>query len=320
MSDGFAPEWLAARDRYDVAALDQETIALLLDWVADQPSNRPLRLVDLGCGTGNGLRRALCWLSGRPVQAYAVDSAPGLLAKLAAGGLASPHAPYLLPGAPLLGRGPELEGGTIGRGAVATAVVTDVLGPLDATGGPPDGTVDLVISHAVADLLPLDRFAARVAALLRPGGRAHLALTYDGETTFAPTDDPALDRRVLDAYHRHMDLERRRDPAYGGSMAGRRLPAALLAAGLEVVRAAPSIWDVRAVDGPTGRAVLDGLIGFVVSSLSGLGELPAEEIRRWERARRAALDAGDLRARVRHIDVLTASPDHSNPGTLQTAR
>jgi hypothetical protein len=73
-----------------------------------------------------------------------------------------------------------------------TPLVGDVLLPLDRLGGPADGIVDLVVSHAVADLLPLDRFAARVAALLRPGGLAHLALTYDGETEFLPSDDPDL--------------------------------------------------------------------------------------------------------------------------------
>src|SRR3712207_8877259 len=52
-------------------------------------------------------------------------------------------------------------------------------------------------------------------SLLRPGGCAHVALTYDGNTAFSPTDDPDLDRRILDAYHRHMDRARARWPTYG---------------------------------------------------------------------------------------------------------
>jgi SAM-dependent methyltransferase len=293
---GFAPEWLAARDPYDVAALDEEAIGVLRAWAERRPDDRTLRVVDLGCGTGAGLRRALGWLSGRPVQAYAVDSDPALLAKLAVGGSDAGPA-----GAEVGERSVESRE----RVSVA-AVVADLLGPLDAAGGPPDGTVDLVVSHAVADLLPLDRFAGRVPALLRPGGIAHVALTYDGVTAFDPVDEPALDRAIIGAYHRHMDLGRRSNPMHGGSSAGRRLVRAMHSVGLSVVRAAPSIWDVRASDGPDGKAVLAGLLDFVTRSLTELDDVPAADVRRWELARRAQLAAGTLRCRVHHRDVLAA--------------
>lgn len=304
MSDGFAPEWLAARDPYDVAALDGAAISMLRAWAAQQPTDRPLRVVDLGCGTGAGLRRALGWLGGRAVHAYAVDGDPALLARLDVGDS----------GAGLATVG-DAAGSNRPQGqGVVLPVLADLLGPLDESGGPADGTVDLVVSHAVADLLPLDRFAMRVAALLRPGGYAHLALTYDGETAFAPTDDPRLDRRVTDAYHRHMDLARAGRFSHGGSTAGRRLFEEVTAAGLDVVQAAPSIWNVRASDGPAGRAVLDSLVGFIVRSVSELGEPPPAELACWERARRAALNAGELGVRVRHVDILARRPAWADSG------
>ena len=43
----------------------------------------------------------------------------------------------------------------------------DLLEPLKPHGGPRDGSVDLVVGHAVADLVPLDRLAAHAAALGR---------------------------------------------------------------------------------------------------------------------------------------------------------
>ena len=309
MSDAFTPDWLAARDRYDVAALDRETIALLEAWARRQAADRPLRVVDLGCGTGTGLRRALGWLAGRSVEAYGVDADRRLLARLSEAHAGS---------GPMAGQGGDAAvveqrsgpvAGARARQVSVTPVLADVLAPLDRAGGPLDGTVDLVVAHAVADLLPLDHFAERVAALLRPGGCAHIALTYDGDMAFCPSDDPDLDSRVLDAYHRHMDRARADRPTYGGSMAGRRLAGALTGAGLRVLRAAPSTWDVRAADGPVGRAVLDGLIGFVIGSVSGLGDLAAGQLERWEHARRTALAAGELRTRVRHVDVLATRPD-----------
>ena len=274
MSGGFRPEWLAARDRYDVAALDREIVGAVRSWAADQPLDRPLVVVDLGSGTGAAIRRALTWLGRRPLTIYAVDG-----------------------DARLLGLIPSAEARII-------PVVADLLGPLGAAGGPDDGTVDLLLAHAVADLLPLDRFAGRVAALLRPSGIAHVALTYDGETEFEPTDEPGLDRTVIDAYHRHMDLGRRSDPMHGGSTAGRRLVDALRGAGLAIERNAPAVWDVQAADGPGGRAVLAGLIGFVERSLVELGEPTPADVCRWAVARRAALAAGTLACRVRHLDAL----------------
>ncbi|MDP8924729.1 MAG: class I SAM-dependent methyltransferase [Chloroflexota bacterium] len=310
MKTGFAPVWLAARDRYDVVALDREMLSTVRAWAEQQPVGPPLRVVDLGCGTGAGLRRALSWLADRPIAAYAVDRDADLLRRLALGDS----------GAMLAGRDAEPDAERDAASSIVVPVVADLLGPLDAAGGPTDGTLDLVVSHAVADLLPLDRFARRVASLLRPGGHAHLALTYDGETRFSPSDDPALDTRVIAAYHRHMDLAREYEPTHGGSTAGRRLAAALTAAGLEVVRAAPSVWEVRASDGPDGRAVLDGLIGFVVRSLAELGDSLGVELGRWEQARRAALDAGELRATVRHLDVLARRPERSTPHVAATGR
>ena len=310
MSGGFAPDWLAARDPYDVAALDRQVIEAVRAWAEREPPDRELCLVDLGCGTGSGLRRALGWVAGRPVRAYAVDSDPNLLGQLTTDDpSATPHAgpvqgAWRKDHRPADAQARERPA----RRVTVTPVVSDVFGQLEAAGGPADGSVDLVVSHAVADLLPLDRFAVRVAALLRPGGLAHLGLTYDGETRFSPTDDPDLDRRVIAAYHRHMDRSRERDPAHGGSTAGQRLTGALTTAGLVVLRSAPSVWDVRASDGPGGHAVLAGLIGFVVESLSELGEPPVELLGRWERARRAALDASVLRAHVRHLDVLARRP------------
>src|SRR5438094_696466 len=133
---------------------------------------------------------------------------------------------------------------------LVTPIVGDLLAPLCAGGGPPDGTVDLVLGHAIADLLPLDRLARRVAALLRPGGLAHLALTYDGVTIFDPPAAWSLDAELLGAYHARMDRAAAADPAYGGSTAGRRVAKAVRSAGLEIVADAPAVWTIAAADGP----------------------------------------------------------------------
>lgn len=284
---GFEAEWLATRAPYDEAALDPGATAAIRAWAERLPPDRPLLVVDLGSGTGVALARVRRWLGSRRMLAYAVDQDADLLARAA----------------PLV---PQCDGSQV------MPIVGDLLLPLEALGGPSDGTVDLVVGHALADLLPLDRLASRVAALLRPGGLAHLALVYDGETAFASRDDPHLpqrDRPVVAAFHRHMDRPASSVPGYGGSTAGRRLGAALVAAGLEVVADAPSVWHVRAGDGPGGLGVLARLIRFVAESAREVGGVPPGNLARWEEDCRAAVAAGTLTVRVGHRDLLARKPE-----------
>lgn len=319
MSTGFEREWLAIRQPLDEVALDRGLIASIRAWAARPGASaaRPIRIVDLGSGTGVALRRATRWLAGRSIEAFAVDRDAGLLAAgSAAWGQEFPEVSPLAPPPSLAdGAGGEGSSGLApyqvavgGRTVMVLPLPADALAPLAALGGPADGSVDLVLGHAVADLFPLDALAGRVAALLRPRGLAHLALTYDGETVFEPTIDPALDERLIAGYHRHMDRRRIANPAYGGSTAGQRLPAYLERAGLEIVRAGPSVWDTRRVEPSAVRALLDRMLGFVVGSLLELGDPPEAEVRRWETGRRQLLDAERLSLRVGHLDFLARGP------------
>ncbi len=282
----FEADWLAARAPYDEAALDRHAIARLVAWGVALPAGYAPVVVDLGTGTGAALRRAARWLAPRRLVAYAVDQDATLLARAAA------DQPFAV-----------------------QPVLSDLLQPLDRAGGPPDGTVDLVTGHALADLLPLDRLAARVAALVRPGGLVHLALAYDGLTrlgldaagdggsTPSPVP-PDLDAALMDAFHRHMDRRSRDVPTYGGSTSGRRLGLALGAAGLDVLADAPSVWDVHVRDGEAGRRVLARLVRYVADAARDLGDVPVGDIAAWEGAQQAALATGTLAARVGHRDVL----------------
>ncbi|MCC6179742.1 MAG: class I SAM-dependent methyltransferase [Chloroflexi bacterium] len=319
MSSFDAP-WLAARTAYDRAALDTSIVWAIRSWASTQSAERPLVVVDLGSGTGAALRRAAEWLAPHALDAYAVDVDAVLLAAGpaawarevgAAVTLARPSAGdssstgVASADAVPIGR---YDVRIDGRHVRVKAVIGDALAPLVSRGGPADGRVDLVLGHALADLLPLDRLLGRITALLRPGGLAHLALTYDGQTRFAPTNDPVLDERIVTAYHRHMDRHRLQEPSYGGSTAGTRLEAALGSAGLHLVHAADAVWQVRAADGPAGRTVLERLLRFVVESVRELGDLPEWEVRHWEQERCAGLAAEALSATVGHRDLLVRRP------------
>lgn len=321
MSARVDPEWLQIRQPFDEAALDRGIVASIRAWADRSHGTRPLRVVDLGSGTGAALRRAVGWLGRRSVDAFAVDGDSTMLAAARPAWRAEGHAGI---DDGLGGSDGDGDGGTAGRPPVpepyavtldgrritVAPIVSDALAPLAAVGGPEDGSIDLVLGHALADLVPLDALGARARALLRPGGLLHLALTYDGETAYEPAEDPALEARVMAAYHRHMDLPRARNPRYGGSAAGRRLGGELQRAGFQIVRAGPSDWDVGPGRGDTAAtgALLDRMIGFVVGSLRELGDPADAELERWARGRRALLDAGRLGLRVQHLDLLARRP------------
>ena len=283
---GFDAEWLAARGPYDEAALDPAAIELIRRWSADLPRDYRPTVVDLGSGTGAALRRARRWLGPRPTTAYAVDVDRTLLSQAAASACWRD----------------------------ATPIVCDLLEPLAVHGGPSDGTVDLVVAHALADLVPIGHLAARARALVRPGGLVHVALTYDGVTTLSLADgsdldvDADLDAAVMASFHRHMDRATGHVPDYGGSIAGRRIGPALASVGFEVLADAPSAWNVRASGGPGGRTVLAWLIRFIVESGLEVGDVSAHDLEAWGTARQAALARKSLTARVSHRDVLARAP------------
>jgi SAM-dependent methyltransferase len=280
---GFDADWLAARAPYDEAALDRPAITSIQEWTERLPDEYAPVVVDLGSGTGAALNRARRWLAPRRIVAYAVDQDAILLAQAV----------------------------TPVGGSPVTPLVGDVLQPLDPLGGPPDGTVDLVVGHALADLLPLDRLAARVSALLRPGGLAHLALTYDGVTTFEPAND--LDTSVLSAFHRHMDRPARTLRDFGGSTAGRRLGPALAAAGLTILVNAPSVWHVVATDGAGGESVLAGLLRFILEAAREVGGVDPGDLEVWALARQSAIARRALAAHVIHRDLLAGKLRSNHP-------
>jgi SAM-dependent methyltransferase len=274
---GFEAEWLAARAPYDEAALDPAAICAIRVWAARLDTRCLPVVVDLGSGTGAALGRVRRWLASREIVAYAVDHDPSLLLA----GAGHPN---------------------------TTAILGSVLEPLDLRGGPADGSVDLVVGHALADLVPLDRLAARATALVRPGGLVHLAVAYDGLTAFSPSLDADLDAEIVDAFHRHMDRPGLDLATYGGSTAGRRLAPALRAAGLEIVSDGASTWQVHAADGAGGFCVLDRLVRFVVEAVEEIGSVPEARLAWWAAERRRAIRDGSLSVRVGHRDVLARSP------------
>ena len=73
----------------------------------------------------------------------------------------------------------------------------------DFLDGAAEAQADVLIAHAVLDLVEVPAVLPGLLRLLAPGGAYWFTINYDGESVFTP-DHPA-DGQVMDAYHRDMD-------------------------------------------------------------------------------------------------------------------
>jgi hypothetical protein len=183
---GFSADWLALRERYDLAARNPTVLDAVAGAFLDRTS---IAVVDLACGTGATLRAIGPHLP--PQQSWRLtDNDLSLLARAAA-----------------LGRPPHL--------AVAAKPV-DLARDLELALESP---LDLVTTSALLDLVSpewLDRLIIEVAARQLP---VYAALSYDGRVGVEP--EVAGDHEVVAGFNRHQRTDKGFGPALGPTAAAR---------------------------------------------------------------------------------------------------
>lgn len=290
--------YLAAKRSVDDRALNRPVLAELQRLLP----NRTPRVLELGAGLGTMAARLLDWgvLAGGDYTLLDVD------AQLLEGSrrwLCDWAARRGLPCRPL----PD----GIALGELSVHLVPAELGEYAASA--PAGCADVLIAHAVLDLVDI---AAVLPGLLRtvsPGGAYWFTINYDGESVFVP-DHPA-DEIVLRAYHRDMDGRFRHGRPAGESRTGRHLLEHLRRAGAPVHAAGSSDWLVHA--GADGAYPRDEAF-FLRCILATIGEartcrdqIPAEVLGDWLSVRRHQLAAGELAYLAHQIDVTGRVPQAS---------
>jgi ubiquinone/menaquinone biosynthesis C-methylase UbiE len=171
------------------------------------------------------------------------------------------------------------------------------------------GSFDVVLAHAVLDLVDVPSLLPLLWRALVPGALALLTINFDGETTLLP--ELALDREIVRLYHGSMDARVIDGCAAGHSQTGRRLLEQLPDSGAAVLEAGGSDWVVRALDGryPEDEAYfLHHIIDTIDRELRAHPELDAHAFEAWVRARHAQIAAGELVYVARHVDLLGRAP------------
>lgn len=272
--------WLALREAADAAARATD---LAEEAGRQLPGSRPLRIHDLGCGTGSMVR----WLAPRlpgPQHWVLHDRDTDLL--------------RLVGTAPA---GPAADGSPV---TVATrAGDLTRLHPEELAG------CSLVAASALLDMLTEAELQRFVDTCARPGCAVLVALSVTGRVELAP-DDP-LDGRVSEAFNAH---QRR------GSGPDRLLgPDAMTAAvagfaglGRDVV-VRPSPWRLDARHRELATQWFTGWLAAAVEQRPELGEAT----RPYAERRLAELAAGELTVTVDHRDLLVRPTPAAAPGAAR---
>lgn len=296
------PRYLAAKKTIDDRALNVPVWETLK---TNLPADRPLRVLEVGAGIGTMLERALERGLLTRAAYTALDEQPENLAvarqRLPAWAAAQGWA-YT----------PQATGASLRRGHADLDVQWQGGDLLEFTARPEQhGAWDLIIAHAVLDLLDLDVALPRLLGALRPAGLFYFTLNFDGATLFQPEFDRAFDDQLEALYHRTMDERVTAGRPSGDSRAGRHLFARLRRAGAEILTAGSSDWTVFAPGStyPADEAYfLHFIIHTVEGALCGHPELDAARFAAWAAARRAQIERGELVYIAHQLDFVGRVP------------
>lgn len=170
---------------------------------------------------------------------------------------------------------------------------------------------DVLIAHAVLDLLDVPTALPVLFSLLKPGGLFYFSLNFDGATIWEPAIDPPFDALVEQLYHRTMDERLVDGRPSGDSRSGRHLFTHLQRCGVEILAAGSSDWVVWGQHGryPADEAYfLHFIIYTMQAALPGHPELEGERFNQWITQRHTQIERGELVYIAHQLDFLGRTP------------
>ena len=290
--DAFSADWLSLREPFDQLARERAANTMRLPTHLKHLTDglqRPLRVMDLGCGTGSNLR----WLAPRLAaeqEWLVVDHDEALLQawpeRFARQGLPLETASNALHAAM---HWPSCVGG-----------VHIVRRPLDLASRLhelPWSAVDLVTASALIDLVSEDWLQRLVNHTRDAGAALLLTLSVDGRHRWTPKDpDDAL---VGHAFAAHQ----RRDKGFGAALGAQAVPvlkALLTNAGYGMAQAR-SDWEVATTADPRAQALYLAMVEGMGNAAREHSPTENTRIQAWQ-GRRTAL-AARAGLVVGHTDV-----------------
>jgi len=294
--------YLAAKKALDDRSLNWQVWDHLVEALRDRPESSPLRVLEVGCGIGTMVERLLDQGLLTRAAYTGIDVEPGCIRAAVQrlhGYAAGRQVPLTVDAAgSMLFTSPTQEV----RITFAAADLFDFLGREAG-----EAAWDLLVAHAVLDLINLAAGLPRLLSRLAPGGLFYFSLNFDGATIFEPSIDPDLDALIEALYHGSMDTRRSRGRPSGSSRTGRRLFGSLKEAGARLIAAGSSDWVV--FPGPDGYPgdeafFLHFIIDTIGRALHGHPELAGSGFPAWIAQRHLQIEARELIYIAHQLDFL----------------
>jgi len=254
-------DWLALRESADAAARSEALTRAVVDKL---PRDRPLRIVDLGSGTGSNVRYLSRYLAGDPTWLL-IDRDPALLAEAVR----------------RVGDSVVVETRDMSLGRLDPAIFAGR---------------DLVTASALLDLVSETWLRALAAECRAAGATALFALTYNGRSQCSPAEPE--DDAIRDLLNRH---QRNTDKGFGRAAGPDAVASAARCfadAGYHV-RREPSDWILPPDARELQRQLVEGWAEAAIEIAPG----QTKTIRGWLRRRLAHLESHRSHIVVGHEDL-----------------
>jgi SAM-dependent methyltransferase len=298
--------YLAAKKSVDDRALNRHVWHGLAQAMSQVGADGPVQVLEIGAGIGTMVERLVEWGVLQQATYTAIDADPETIAE----------SRRRLP-AWMTEQGFKVRQETAtqqrfwrdGQDIVVETEAIDLQRLADRSHG--RRTWDLLIAHAVLDLLALPTTLPSLLTLLRPNGLCYFTIVFDGATILQPAIDPEFDVAIETLYHQTMDQQWSAGHFSGDSCTGRHLFGHLWAAGVEILDAGSSDWVIFA--GPHGYPgdeayFLHFIIHTISAALEGHPELDPVRLRRWIAQRHVQIEAGSLVYIAHQLDFLGRVP------------
>ncbi len=281
----FSADWLARREAIDAASRSVELNAALCRGLAKET---PLKIVDLGSGTGSNLRYLAPLLEG-PQEWLLVDHDAKLMAELPT----HMHSWAETNGFSLETQSQHTTVGGASFQCRYGCVNLDLATELDQV---PLAGCHLLTASALLDLVSA-QWLNELAARCQSAHTAILfALTYDGQIAWSPTDPE--DAYISDLVNRHQLTDKGFGPALGPN-AAQACVACFTERGYRI-RAQPSEWRL----GSQHQALQQELLQNWSEATLEVRPNGGSRIRTWVQRRSSNIRAGRSALVVGHADVL----------------
>jgi SAM-dependent methyltransferase len=301
--------YLAAKKSVDDRALNQHVWQCLVQALPQVASDRAVQVLEIGAGIGTMVERLVEWGLLDQATYTAIDADPEMIAEqrrrlptwMAAHGFHMREESFT-----------QQRFWRNGHDIVVEAEAIDLQHFVERIQG--RRAWDLLIAHAVLDLLDLPTTLPSLLALLRPGGLLSCSMVFDGATILQPEIDPELDVQIETLYHLAMDQRRIAGHLSGDSRSGRHVFAHLRAVGADILAAGSSDWIIFAgLQGYPGDDAyfLHFIIHTIGTALRGHPQLDPSRLTHWIAQRQAQIEAGSLVYIAHQLDVLACTPGQS---------